>query len=205
MNAAIIEAQVFPPVQFFSKYFVFDQIILDTSERFEKQSYRNRFQVLGANKVLDLIVPVHKGKTRLTTSEVRVSYHHDWKREHLQAIKSAYGKSPFFDHYFPQIEALYQKPQDLLFNWALQSIKWAENAIGLESLAMVGENEHATDLKGIMHPKERYQKPDPSFKATSYFQCFSHSGFVANLSVLDLIFNEGPNSVEVVRNSVVRG
>lgn len=158
---------------------------------------------MGANKVLDLIVPVQKGKTRLATSEVTVSHHHDWKREHLQAIKSAYGKSPFFDHYFPQIENLYQNPQDVLFNWALQSIKWAEKAIGFEAKVSVEQNDAATDLKGTMHPKERYRKPDLQFEASPYFQCFEHSGFVPNLSILDLVFNEGPNSIEVLRNSVV--
>ena len=90
------------------------EVILEANENFNKQSYRNRTYILGANGKLALTVPVQKGSQKTLITEVKIDYSADWNRQHWQSIKSAYGKSPFFIHYADFLEPIYENPPVLL-------------------------------------------------------------------------------------------
>jgi len=201
-NAAI-EAQFFPPVGFFSIYAKFNQIYLLKSERFEKQTYRSRCRILGSNKVQNLTVPVQKGKTQLISGQVKVIYRDNWQVQHLRTIAAAYGRAPYFDHYFPQVEELMLKRHDSIYQFNLHTIRWAEKQLGFESAVEWGESYESfdgVDLRSIIHPKRPCAVEIDGFSIGNesnlkpYFQCFDHSGFVPNLSILDLLFNMGPEA-----------
>ena len=212
---AAIEAQYFPPVEFFALYDSCDQIYLLKKERFEKQSYRNRCRILASNKVQDLIVPVQKGKTQLISGEVHIIYHQNWAVLHERAIASSYGKAPYFEHYFPQVQEILQGASETIFDLDVLTIRWVERALGLNPAIILdnGANMFGGQiLRSFIHPKGRSSKfevqgsKDSStlnFKPESlnspYFQCFDHSGFVPNLSILDLIMNMGPESTAYLR------
>lgn len=205
LKTAIIEAHIFPSVQFFTKYFIYNQIYIESWARFQKQSYRNRYRVLGSNKVLDLIVPVTKGKTQLAYADVEIAHADNWQREHLQTVKSCYGKAAYFEHYFHQYEALLQSEEPKLFNWAVSTIKWIEDALQLPIESQIATDQsisYQDDLRNAIHPKGRYNLPDSVFKPAPYFQCFENGGFASNLSILDLLFNEGPMSSQILQKSI---
>lgn len=201
-NAAI-EAQFFPPVGFFSVYNGFNQIYLLKSERFEKQTYRSRCRILGSNKVQNLTVPVQKGKTQLISGQVQVIYRDNWQVQHLRTIAAAYGRAPYFDHYFPQVEKLMLAQHGSIYQFNLSTIRWAEKQLGIESaLEWEADSESfdGANLRSIIHPKRAYtvevngETIRDKTHLKSYFQCFDHSGFVPNLSILDLLFNMGPEA-----------
>ena len=193
----LIEAQYFPTVGFFAQYLVFDQVYLDLFERFEKQSFRNRCQIATANKVLDLVIPVRKGKSRLISGEVKISDSENWAELHLRGIKSAYGKAPFFEHYFPEIETVFDGEKDGLLAFSKLGIEWAEKKLDLQPAQFISENMDGYFCRGHgqIHPKKSEVPLLSSIKEIGfppYFQCFEQLGFQANLSVIDLLMNEGP-------------
>lgn len=201
-NAAI-EAQFFPPVAFFSVYGLVSQVYLLPSERFEKQTYRSRCRILGSNKVQNLTVPVQKGKSQLISGQVQVIYRDNWQVQHLRTIAAAYGRAPYFEHYFPQIEQLMLAQHSSIYALNVSTIQWVEKQLGLQP-ALVWEGDLSTfegvNLRSVIHPKHRQTllvndvpiMDESRFKP--YFQCFNHSGFVANLSILDMLFNMGPEA-----------
>jgi hypothetical protein len=194
----LIESQYFPPIAFFAQFLKFETVFLDPTERFEKQSYRNRCRILTSNKVLDLTVPVQKGKTQLTSGEVAVIYRDKWQQVHLRAIQSAYGRAPYFEHYFPQIEQIIKTEHKTIFDLGKGSIAWAARILNIEFRILNNEDaDEFFDGRSAIHPKiETETTRDFKLQTlnSSYFQCFDHSGFVPNLSIIDLIMNEGPMS-----------
>lgn len=210
----LIESQYFPPIAFFALGSCFCEVKLNPFERFEKQTYRNRCSILGSNKVLDLVVPVQKGKTKLTSGEVQVVYAENWPIIHLRAIRSAYGRAPYFEHYYPQIEMILKTKYKTIFNLGYETIKWAAKILDLSILVSStnAQNDTYFDAKSVILPKGiaplkipvlgEVNKPirlESELLNTPYFQCFNHSGFAPNLSVIDLVMNEGTLSAEYVR------
>jgi hypothetical protein len=199
----LIESQYFPPIAFFAQFLKFETVFLDPNERFEKQSYRNRCRILTSNKVLDLTVPVQKGKTQLTSGEVAVVYRDKWQQVHLRAIQSAYGRAPYFEHYFPQIEQIIKIEHKTIFDLGKSTVAWAARILNIEFRILNNEDTDVFfDGRSAIHPKIE-SEITRDFKLqtlnSSYFQCFDHSGFVPNLSIIDLIMNEGPMSIEYLK------
>ena len=191
------------------------EIILEANENFTKQSYRNRTYILGANGKLALTVPVQKGSQKTLITEVKIDYSTDWNRQHWQSIKSAYGKSPFFIHYADFLEPIYENPPVLLweFNYKLLTIcqKLLRTSIAIkktESFEKEPKSE-ILDKRNSISPK----KP-AIFSHKEYYQTFGNkfenevtpnkvqeiSTFEKNLSILDLLFNEGTNALLVISN-----
>lgn len=209
MKELVIESQYFPPVAYFVQMLRFEQVWVSGQERFEKQSYRNRCCILTANKVLSLVVPVQKGKSQIATENVQVVYREKWQLDHLRAIQSAYGKAPYFAHYFPQIEKIITGQYHTIFSLNRDTITWAAQLLGLHF--SVPENAHTIDgydivnAVSLIHPK-RELPPDNRLHYASeklerpYFQCFDKLGFVPNLSIIDLVMNEGPTSRQYIES-----
>ena len=192
----LIEIQFLPPVQFFSKFSTDDRILLDDMEIFQKQSYRNRCRIAGANNIQNLIIPLKQGKTHIQTKEVEIDNSGRWQREHWHSIKSAYGKSPYFEHYSMYFEAFFKKKYDLLWDFDLGLLKTSMKLLKIPEarLGLFSEhpNEEYIDFRNHIHPKEKYAINDPSFIPQPYSQTFmERTGFIPNLSVIDLIFNKG--------------
>ncbi|WP_338764443.1 WbqC family protein [Bernardetia sp. ABR2-2B] len=193
------------------------EVILEAHENFNKQSYRNRTYILGANGKLALTVPVQKGSQKTLITEVKIDYKTDWNRQHWQSIKSAYGKSPFFIHYADFLEPIYENPPALLweFNYKLLTIcqKLLRTSIPLqttESFEKEPSNE-ILDKRNTISPK----KP-AIFSHKPYYQTFGNKFenegsltdneekqntiFENNLSILDLLFNEGTNALNLIKS-----
>jgi len=169
-----------------------DYIMFDVHEHFIKQSYRSRTVILGAQGPLNLIIPVHK-KNHSPMMDVTINYDQSWEKQHLQSIKSAYSGAAYFLDYFPSIKTLLeQKPKFLVdLNQAtieviLKHLNYNPILKKSNSFVPYGSN----DLRLTNSPKV---KQSGSFQ--SYFQVFDEKhGFIPNLSILDLLFNEGPSA-----------
>jgi hypothetical protein len=204
---AIIEIQYFPSVAYFTTMLKYDEIIIESQENYQKQSYRNRCRILTANKIDDLIVPVIRGNSKTHIKEVQIDYNQKWIQRHWRAIKSGYGKSPFFEHYDTQIHQLIDKKHKYLFDKNLEIIETLVKLIDLKTCIKhnakfdLKTEANNDDLRGLIHPKITPVIPG-IFNPGKYTQLFGRE-FVANLSIIDLLFCEGPNADNILHSSII--
>ena len=208
MNSARIEVHYMPCIAYFSALSRFEQIVVEKFEHYQKQSFRNRCYIKGPHKIETLIVPV-TGKGRAATiAEVRIDYGQKWLNNHWRTIRTAYGKAPFFEYYAAELEGILLKKHAFLYDLNLDimtlCLQWLKmEAAVAESAAYEKElTEGAVDLRGLINPKKE-DGCNRFFKSTEYQQVFG-SKFVSNLSVIDLIFNQGPGARDIVKASALK-
>jgi len=180
------------PISYYAALIKYPRICLEQYDHFQKQSYRNRCYIDGPNGELMLNIAIEKGHKQLTR-DAKFSASQEWSQKHWQALITSYGSSPFFDALAPEIERLFQQefPSLALLNFqsTLLILKWLRYE-GIVELSKEYQHEPIDweDLRESFSPKRRQ---DNSF--LPYPQVFDHkSGFKPELSILDLIFNEGP-------------
>lgn len=205
----LLELPYFPSIQFFSKWFGYEHIIVEQWENYQKRSYRNRCHIAAANGLLRLSIPLAKGKNeRLPIRAVEIAYEEAWINQHLTAIRSAYGSAPFFDFYFEEIQAVLEKKWTHLFdlNWAI--LATIQDLIGLEEKAILSSqfeknpSDDTLDFRNKIRPQETSYLLDKQFVVEEYTQVFqSKIGFLPNLSILDLLFCKGPESILYLEES----
>jgi hypothetical protein len=186
--------------------------IIDLGEHYRKQSIRNRCEILGANGVIALSVPVHKRSgVKIPVYEVRIDASKAWQHRHWNAIRSAYKNSPYFDHYAECFEPIYRRPYDKLWELnrdlqqaVLESLDLKTKFTVSTTYRQAAENDR--DWREGFSEKPRLRKPDPDFSPLPYYQVFSERlPFAPNLSILDLLFCEGPRTPEVINGSRSKG
>ncbi|PIY11988.1 MAG: hypothetical protein COZ18_03095 [Flexibacter sp. CG_4_10_14_3_um_filter_32_15] len=188
------------------------KVILEANENYTKQSYRNRTYILGANGKLALTVPVQKGSQRINIKEVKIDYSTDWNRQHWQSIKSAYGKSPFFIHYADFLEPIYENPPVLLWEFNYKLLTICQKLLRISIPIKNTENfEKEVDSQILDKRNTISPKKTAIFAHQEYYQIFGNKFenrfnldtenkfiFENNLSILDLLFNEGTNALTII-------
>lgn len=204
----LLSTAYFAPVQYYTKLLKYEEVFIEQFEHFHKQTYRNRCVILGGNGPIQLIVPVVKGRgPKVLIKDLRISYDTEWQRNHWRTIFSAYNSSPFFEYYSDEIEPFFsQKPKFLLdFNTEIHEticdLLEVENNVTLtEDFEKIPEG--TVNFREIISPKNK-SITDQNFEPEKYTQVFSEKfGFVPNLSIIDLLFNEGPNSYSNLEKSI---
>ncbi|WP_262247686.1 WbqC family protein [Parapedobacter soli] len=197
-NPLILPACYLPPVSYFGVLYAMPApILLERHEHFPKQTYRNRASICSANGKLDLIIPVQHGSRNHTAmKDVRISYGADWQRLHWTSLQTAYRSSAYFEYYEDDFAPFYHQRFEWLFDF-----NEAQLAVLLRLLKIEKEIGHttgyrddyppATDFRQAIHPK----RTTPGHDSKPYYQVFeARHGFIADLSIVDLLFNHGPQS-----------
>ncbi len=174
-------------------------ILLERWDNYQKQTYRNRMYLYGANGKQLLSVPVkHLGKQgHQKYHEVRIDNSFNWQKQHWKTIQTAYRTSPFFEFYEDDIAPIYKQPFELLMELNLQSIQMLCELIDLPlpknfTSGYQEDYPDMTDGRKLINAKTK-----KSFALEPYVQVFGEKhGFIPNLSILDLLFNLGPNASE---------
>ncbi len=201
MEAIVLPLTYFGNLSYFKYLYTSEEVWIDDTEVYLKQTFRNRMQIIAANGVLDLSVPVQSTKgLDLTIDKIKISYDDRWQLKHWRTIQSAYKSSPFFEEYEHDIKALINMEHDLLIdlNKSILSklIKLLGHPKKVKFASDGGISSKAHSLRGYFKPSKI---PDSNFKP--YLQVFNYKhGFSPNLSILDLLFNEGPYSVGYLLN-----
>jgi len=204
----IIPLTYLGPIQLFAHLHDGDHILIEQNCSYERKSYRNRCNIVAANGPLALSVPVVNQKNvKIKTQEAKISYDTDWQKQHWRSISSAYNSSPFFEYYADDFLPFYQMKYDSLVDFNINLFQTILDALELNisftlSNEYIQPEEGMNDLRYLISPK---QNPDydKKYKAVKYWQVFAQKhGFIANMSILDLIFNMGPESNIVLANSL---
>ena len=199
----------FPPLQYISKIVNADSFYLESKENYQKQSYRNRHIIFGANGPITLSIPIVKGRTPGSPiKEVKIDSTDRWRSIHQRAIESSYRHSPFYEFYYDDLRVFWEKDWKFLYDLnleilicILELLELDINILETSSFSREVE-ESGTDYRQRIHPKKPWQD-DPEFISVEYTQNFSdRHGFIANLSIIDLIFQTGPEAVGILKKSI---
>lgn len=217
----LLNTAYFPPIGYFAlmaKEFTLSPdrvnpsiVYIEACENYQKQSYRNRCRYYAGDGVQTLSFPiVHTdgSHNNIPIREVRVDYTTDWVTRHKRAIESAYRMSAYFDYYADELFDILDSHPDTLFSLNMQITGFFIGKAGLavdlretDTFCPYGSDMYGDDFREKIHPK----RPDTILHDMNlekpYFQVFSGKyGFIPNLSVMDLLFNEGPDSILYLKN-----
>lgn len=194
-TTALLASTYFGPIQWYQKLNRYDECRIERMESFQKQTYRNRCIIATTNGQQALTVPIERG-ARLV-KDIRVSDHGNWRHLHWNALCSAYGESPFFEFYQDDIRPFFERKWEFLydFNWEI-TLKMCE-LLDLRPRISTTEDYIAKashDFREAIQPK--HPMPDIEFSPHRYYQVYERKwGFLPNLSILDLLFNMGNESI----------
>lgn len=189
---ATLSSTYFGPVQWYQKLLRYDHVFIEHCDSYVKQTYRNRCLIATTNGVQALTVPVD-----VSLSGARISSHGNWRHQHWQALQSAYGDSPFFEYYEDDLKPFFTDEWVFLYDFNEAIRQKMCDLIDIQphaSLTAEYLKHPANDFRETIQPK--HPAPDPDFLPRRYYQVYEQKhGFLPNLSILDLLFNMGPESV----------
>lgn len=189
----LTEIQYNPCIAYFQQVNKTDELRIEQHEHYIKQSYRNRCYVLTAQGVKDLTIPVKKGNRKTIITEIEVDYDQKWLNTHWRTIKSGYGSAPYFTYYSDYLQQLLEYRYTTLFGLNIALLKFYLKCLQLSKpITYTNEYIHlypngVQDLRNQIHPK----KNSAILDVKPYQQVFGKQ-FVPNLSIIDLIFSQGP-------------
>ena len=204
---ALIDAHYIPSIAYFSAIQPANEILLEKYEHFEKQSYRNRCSILTASGKIHLIAPVTSKHGKALITDVRLDYSQKWLNNHWRTIQSAYGNAPFFEYYAEELHDLLFKKVIFLYelNYLLLSmcLKWLKWTMPIKETEyyLQSSSDSVLDLRSAINPK-KLEQCHQFYYPIMYNQVFGNT-FVENLSLIDLVFCEGPGASKIVRASVI--
>ena len=204
-TTAILSTAYLAPIQYYSKLIQYPTCVIEHFEHFTKQTYRSRCDIYSPNGFKTLSVPLVKRDHRQAVKDLKISYDHDWRKLHWRTLESSYRRSPFFEYFEDDFYSYFHtKKYDFLIdlNEALQQeililLKQKPNYSFSSEYhkTIVG----ADDYRNIISPKESLDS-DKNFSIKIYSQVFeTRHGFIPNLSIVDLLFNQGSRAIEQLK------
>lgn len=198
MEAILVYPAYFPSVLQMAAMAQAHTVVLEICDNYQKQTFRNRAHIAHTNGLLSLNVPVKHtgGDGRQRTSDVQTETAFPWQSQHWKSLQSAYRTSPFFEYYEDELAPLFEQEALGLQAHNLKILKVLTALLDLDLSISLSEQYHKEpiqkDLRNLI-----LAKGGRSVNMPAYHQVFEdRHGFLPNLSVLDLLFNEGPNSLD---------
>ena len=186
----------FSPISQYGMIYQADTILMETQDNYQKQTYRNRCYIYGANGKQLLNIPIvhNKQVDKQKSKDVKIESGTNWNKQHYKSLKSAYNSSPFFEFYEYELHTLLSQNYTYLLDLNLATLEFVNDALELNIVytkTLEYQNSHVNDFRFLAQAKGK-----DSCLSNSYTQVFDDKfGFIENLSILDLIFMEGPNSI----------
>ena len=206
MKTAILSSAYFAPVQWYQKLNRYENIVIEQHDNFIKQTYRNRCVIATTQGLQALTIPVERpSDARLDKTQLKdicISDHGNWRHLHWKALLSAYGESPFFEYYADDIRPFYEKKYKFLLDFNMEINAKMMELLDIEKSSLSLSNEYSSyegdsdtvDFREVIRPK--HPGEDKEWQPKKYYQVYQQKfGFQPNLSILDLLFNEGNEAV----------
>ena len=200
---ALLSSTYFGPIQWYQKLNRYDECLIERHESFIKQTYRNRMLIPTTNGPLALTIPTNHDIS-LSMKDIRISDHANWRHVHWNALLSAYGESPFFEYYQDDIRPFYEKKYEFLFDFNMETTAKMIELLDIRPKISITEayiqskelkeEDEIKDFRDAIRPKKPL--PDAEFAPKRYYQVYGQKhGFLSNMSILDLLFNEGNEAI----------
>jgi len=204
---SVLYSSYFPSILYFNILAKSNSVTIDIGENYVKQSFRNRCEILSANGLFSLSVPIEKKANPHTpTKDIKIAYHTLWQKNHLRALESAYRSSPFFQFYIDDFAFVFEKQFQVLTDLNIEILNVLTKTLGLKknlyySEMYIENSQEYKDYRASINYRNQIEKI-PSVK---YLQVFDNKfGFIPNLSILDLLFNLGPETMQYLLLSNTR-
>lgn len=206
---AFLSTAYLAPIQYYTKLLSSESVYIEQHENYIKQTYRNRCSIVSANGPIPLSIPViHSSSQKTLTKDIRIAEHGNWQHMHWNAIVSAYNSTPFFEYYQDDFYPFYHKKIEYLFDFNNELQFLILRLLNITDVSIKFTEDYKTifsegqyDFREIIHPKKDWRN-DSHFQPTPYYQVFDHKlGFQPNMSIIDLLFNMGNESLLVLRDS----
>ena len=204
MTRILLHPCYFGPISQFVALVKAEEMLLEVEDNYQKQTYRNRMYIYGANGKLSLNIPVKHSKAtgkRQKYKEVKIENSFNWQKQHWRSLQNVYRTSAFFEFYEDEFQPLYEKKHKFLLDLNLECLDLVLNCLDSgfhyeKTEAYVTHPEKCYDGRTLVQAK---RKQEISFQP--YPQVFQDRfGFLTNLSILDLLFNEGPGALNYLKN-----
>ena len=200
MNNILIHPSYFPSISHFVAISQCDLVTFEMDDNFQKQTNRNRMYIYSPNGIQLLNIPVKHSKTaHQKTKEIKIENDFDWQKQHFKSLEAAYRSSPFFEYFEDDIASIFQKKHTFLMDLNLETMAIVSKCLGLEfdyneTTEYFHEVNDKTDFRSLINGKKDTAVFEP------YTQVFEEKhGFINNLSILDLLFNEGRYALDYLK------
>ena len=203
-SLAILPVAYFPPISHYAAMIQHQEVQWDIHEHFHKQFFYNRCVISGPNGTLKLIIPINHSGERTPLKDVRIMNEYPWQKLHWRSLEAAYRRSPFFEYYEEILFPIYEKYKPVyLIEWNRKLFDAVNEIIKTDiKLSYTGEYhktyENAEDYRALASPKVLAEKPMKEIKYQQVFE--ERHGFTPDLSIIDLLFCEGPHSKQLLLN-----
>lgn len=199
----LIDLHYLGSIDYYRKLLEYDEVIFEAKEHFVRASYRNRCEITGPNGKSNLSIQVKGGRKRRQYAKVLICNEHRWNKIHWNTLASNYRSSPYFEYYEDHFEPFFFKEYDNLFQFNLALFDLINQLLGLninyslsQKFEKIVTDENTDDYRSYFMPN----KPKNDYEIKEYIQVFSSKmPFVSKLSIIDLLFCEGPNAVSFLK------
>ena len=208
----LLSSAYLAPIQYYSKLLQCgsDAAYIEGYDNYAKQTYRNRCLIADANGPLALTIPTEKtAEGKCLMRDIRISDHGNWRHQHWNALEAAYRHTPFFLYYEDDFRPFFEKKITFLYDFNMQLTELVCSLIGLNTTLRTTDTYRPNavgmaDFRALITPKSSWEA-DGEFRPTEYYQVFKEKhGFIPNLSIADLLFNMGPESILILNESIQR-
>ena len=196
-----IHPTYFPSISHFVAMAKADAITFEVEDNFQKQTNRNRMYIYSPNGIQLLNIPVKHSKTaHQKFKDTRLEHAFDWQKQHFKSLEAAYRTSPFFEYFEDDIRPIFEKKHEFMMDLNFEAMEIITSCLGMDfsyekTTEYFHEVEGVQDLRHLTNGKKDTAQFDP------YTQVFEEKhGFINNLSILDLLFNEGRYAMEYLKN-----
>ena len=199
-----MELAYFPPLSEFRKCLQTNPLVFSTAQPFRKNGFQNRAFIPAANGLICLTVPVKGGReVKASMKEVKIDNAQQWQTRHWRTLTAAYGRSPWFEYYEPSLKPFYHTLYSELVDWNMDLIRWLLTMLGsgIPVTTNLEDATHESAEIGSIIRTSTFQHHPFSTHLPVYTQVFSDKiGFQPNVSILDLLFNEGKRSLSLLHS-----
>lgn len=199
LQPVLLSTAYLPNVFYLSQVLTNDEIFIEKHENFIKQTYRNRCEIFTSNGKLTLSIPLVKQADKELISEKKISYAENWQQQHWRAITSSYKNSPYFEFFEDEFKPFYEYKFEYLFDYNIQLLETVLKILRVKKTLLYTKEFEKEPLNKI-DLRNEYSERDSNQLLKPYYQVFADKhGFMSNLSCIDVLFNEGLKTLDVLK------
>lgn len=200
MKNLLIYPTYFPSISHYCALVQADKITFEVEDTFQKQTNRNRMYIYSPNGLQMLNIPLKHSESRLKFKDVKIEYAFDWQKNHFKSLEAAYRTSPFFEYFEDDFRPIFEKKTTFMLDLNFELFEIINQALGIhldfeKTVEFHHDAPEFNDFRHLVNGKK------DNTKLEAYTQVFEEKhGFINNLSILDLLFNEGRYALDYLKN-----